>query len=273
MNARATAIREVLASMPRAEAEPEVDVLKQIQNQDEKKPTSPTLSPAPASPEHWDKPWERVDREALAERRRVIDLHEAGIEEEKRQHRIREAWEKSGVGRRFRDSRLDNYQAPTESHSAALAACRQAVDDFGAGGGALLLGDPEGGKTHLLCGMLLEAAIRGMTIRYITAEDFYLGLRSRMDDGLSESGFIDRLTSPDVLALDDLYCLAAAKSTHDESYQYRMLWTLLDRRYRDAKATIAGTNKPLEEFRDMLDERTRRRLEARVVHVPRRVRQ
>lgn len=141
---------------------------------------------------------------------------------------------------------------------------------FDRGAGVLLLGEPEGGKTHLLCGMLYEAIARGMTGRYVTVEDFYLGLRGRMDEGLSESGFIDLFASPDVLALDDMYCLAAAKSAHEESYQYRMLWALLDRRYRDAKATITSTNKPLKEFKEMLDDRTRRRLEARTAVVPKR---
>ncbi len=204
------------------------------------------------------------------ERCREYERRQAEMEEADRRRRLSDTWNLSGVGRRFRASRLDNYLTPTDAHASAVSVCREVVDAFGTGGGVLLLGDPEGGKTHLLCGMLFEAAQRGQSIRYITAEDFYLGLRSRMDKGLSESGFIDGLVRPDVLALDDLYCLAAAKSAHEESYQYRMLWTLLDRRYRDAKSTITSTNKPLAEFKEMLDERTRRRLEAKVVRVPKR---
>lgn len=216
-------------------------------------------------------PMAAMDTEAYVDRRREIERRQAELEAEREKRRIAEAWRNSGVGRRFLSSRLDNYETHTPEHKTALAVCRQAVGEFRAGGGVLLLGDPGGGKTHLLCGMLFEAVNRGMSVRYITAEDFYLGLRSRMDEGLSESGFIDRHSRPDVLALDDLYCLAAAKSAHDESYQYRMLWTLLDRRYRDARATIVSTNKPLKEFKEMLDERTRRRLEARMAWVTKRI--
>ncbi len=221
-------------------------------------------------------PWERwkklnpAEQTELDDRHREEERRRTEQEEAETRRRIAERWAASGVGRRFLSSRLGNYQTPTGEHAAALKVCRQAVDAFADGEGVLLLGDPEGGKTHLLCGMLFEAAKRGQSIRYITAEDFYLGLRGRMDSGLSESGFIDKLVRPDVLALDDLYCLAAAKSAHEESYQYRMLWTLLDRRYRDAKSTITSTNKPLADFKEMLDERTRRRLEAKVVRVPKR---
>ncbi len=151
-----------------------------------------------------------------------------------------------------------------------MVACWDIVSAFSCGGGAALFGEPEGGKTHLLCGMLLEAAKQGMSIRYITAEDFYLGLRSCMGKGLSEDDFIAGLAKPDVLALDDLHCVAAAKSAHEESYQYRMLWALLDRRYREARATITGTNKPLRDLKEMLDERTLRRLKATTIFVPKR---
>lgn len=71
--------------------------------------------------------------------------------EEKRQAII-SAWNKSGVGRRFLSSRLDNYKADTPEHAAALAVCREVAEGFGRGAGVLLLGEPEGGKTHLLCG-------------------------------------------------------------------------------------------------------------------------
>ncbi|MDR1518958.1 MAG: ATP-binding protein [Planctomycetota bacterium] len=195
----------------------------------------------------------------------------ARLRAEGERRRLEEAWKSSGVGRRFLPARLANYETPSPAHRAAAAACREAVEAFAEGNGLLLAGEPGGGKTHLLCGMLFEALERGLSVRYLAAEDFYLGLRSRMDEGLSESGYIDRLASADVLALDDLYCLAAAKSAHDESYQYRMLWILLDRRYREARATVAGTNRPLKDFREMLDERTRRRLEAKVVRVPKRI--
>lgn len=215
--------------------------------------------------------WDRVDTGAYAKRAEEDERLQAEIEANRRREMLIKSWETSGVGRRFQSSRLDSYKTPTKEHMAALAVCRGVVADFETGGGVLLLGDPEGGKTHLLCGMLFEALQSGRTVRYLTAEDFYLGLRCRMDEGLSESGFIDNLVRPDVLALDDLYCLAAAKSAHDESYQYRMLWTLLDRRYREARSTITSTNKPLKEFKEMLDERTRRRLEAKVVRVPKRI--
>ncbi len=203
--------------------------------------TSRMLKPARDLTE---KPWAGIDPEIVERRHLEEEARKASVDAENRERRIREAWSSSGVGARFRYSRLDSYETPTDGHCVALAACRQAVEGFGAGDGLLLLGDPGGGKTHLLCGMLFEAAQLGMSIRYVTAEDFYIGLRSRMDEpgGLSENGLLDKFARPDVLALDDLYCVAAAKSAHEESYQYRMLWALLDRRYRECRATIEFHN-------------------------------
>jgi DNA replication protein DnaC len=219
------------------------------------------------------RPWKSVlDRIASDESwdRRVDDCREKERLEDK-ERRIANAWADSGVGRRFAAARLDTYDTPTTAHVNALRSCRQAVEQLDKGDGILLLGEPEGGKTHLLAGMLHAAIANGLTARYITAEDFYLGLRACMDGkGQTESAYLISLANPDVLALDDIYTLAIAKSGGEESYQYRMLWTLLDRRYREAKATLASTNRSLDQFRDILDSRTRRRLEAKVVLVPRR---
>ena len=228
---------------------------------------TPTSSPAKSCNKPWERALDAIDETRVeSQSKRQAELHQ--VEE---RHRIAEAWANSGVGRRFINSRLDNYDTPTAAHDVAIRACWQAVGKLDKGDGILLIGEPESGKTHLLSGMLHAAIVNGLSARYITTEDFYVGLRGCMDkDGMTESAYLDGLAKPDVLALDDVYCVAAAKSAHEESYQYRMLWTLLDRRYREARATLASTNRSLDQIRDMLDSRTRRRLEAQVVMVPRR---
>ena len=232
-------------------------------------PTTRTSSTAKSS-KTWERHLAAVDEAWFQNQARHLDNLEH-LEQAVERRRVADAWAKSGVGRRFARARLGTYETPTAAHADALRACRQAVANLYQGDGILLLGEPEGGKTHLLAGMLHAAAVSGLTIRYIATEDFYIGLRGCMDrGGMTESAYLSGLATPDVLALDDIYCVAAAKSAHEESYQYRMLWALLDRRYREARATLASTNRSLDQVRDMLDARTRRRLEARVVMVPRR---
>lgn len=171
---------------------------------------------------------------------------------------------------RFRTASLDNYDTPTREHEEALVGCRDAVDCFQSGGGVLLIGEPGGGKTHLVIGMLREAMIRGMTGKYLTLTDFFALMRGCISADKADLDCIEELAKYQVLALDDMYSIASAKSSTEQSYQYEKLWHLLDKRYFYGTATIASTNKDIDAFREMLDERTTRRLDAIQILVPRR---
>lgn len=220
------------------------------------------------------KVYSRYDLEGLSpEAQAALDEREEQVRKlvaRDREREIEAALERAGVpaGCRFSKARLDTYRTPTDVHAKAVSLCREAVESFGDGDGLLLVGEPGGGKTHLLVGMLHEAVSRKMSGLLITAEDFFMGLRSRMTGGETEEAYLNRLATVDVLALDDLHSLAAAKSVGDQSYQYRMLWNLFNKRYFMAKPTLVSTNRDLDEFKDMIDERTRRRLQAKVAHVP-----
>jgi DNA replication protein DnaC len=182
-----------------------------------------------------------------------------------------EAMRACGIGERFEGKRLDDWMAKTPAQFEALRMCRGLVtrDDLRIpapverGDGALLVGKPGRGKTHLLAGLLWECATRGLSVAYLTSEEFFVGLRDAMKErGSGEKEYIQSLIVPRVLALDDLFAL-----TEKGGYQYRQLWALLDARYRKCRSTLAATNLSLTEFRERFDERTRRRLEAVVVPV------
>lgn len=237
---------------------------------DERQRTSPASAPAKLSNPVADVLLDKSFQDFVDKRAEVVSCAEEDKEAAAKTRRINDLWSRSNVGRRFRSVRLDTYDTPTPEHRAALDACRIACSSFDHGDGLLLLGEPGGGKTHLLAAMLRVAVEAGRSVHILTAEEFFLGLRACMDEGRSESRYLSGLAGVDVLALDDLYCLAASRGGNEESYQYRMLWHLLDRRYADARPTLASTNRDLKEFREMIDERTRRRLEAKIVLVPRR---
>jgi DNA replication protein DnaC len=202
------------------------------------------------------------------ERPGVIDPGQAEFLERRR---IDDAMTDAGIapGTRFRNATLDNYETPTNNHKAALDACRDICAKFSEGKGVVLFGEPGGGKTHLLVGMLREAAKAGLTIRYATAEDYFSGMRSREDVGLSERQYVESFVRPAVLAFDDLQNVVADKSRGEDSFQKRMLWSLLDKRYMALKSTITATNRDGKQLRELLDERITRRFDAVMVRVSR----
>lgn len=178
--------------------------------------------------------------------------------------RLANALREAGIGARFACASLANFVPENREQAVARSAVLNWTEKKAAlGDGLLLYGPPGGGKTHLLVGALRECAAAGMPVRYVTAEEFFLGLRDAIAANTGEKKFLDSLVRPDVLALDDLHVL-----TEGEGYQYRSLWYLLDKRYFHARSTLVATNRGLDEFRELLDERTRRRLESGVVRVP-----
>lgn len=105
-------------------------------------------------------------------------------------------------------------------------------------------------------------------MRYMTLSDFFAMMRGCIAKGESDLDCISRLSRIDVLALDDIFSIAGAKSDTEQSYQYEKLWHLLDKRYLAGNATLASTNHDIDGFREMVDERTRRRLQATQIPVP-----
>jgi len=177
---------------------------------------------------------------------------------------FRETLRKAGIRARFLDCTLASYQPRTQAQAAALHTClAYGAGNCGIDQGLLLMGEPNGGKTHLLIGILRAWIERGKRCHYLTAEKFFVGLRSTFNErGNTEKDYLERLIGYDLLVIDDLHAL-----TDGEGYQYRMLWHLLDERYCEKRPTLASTNKTLDEFKDLIDRRTRRRLQATLVMV------
>lgn len=178
----------------------------------------------------------------------------------------RERFESCGIGRRFHAADFRTMKPIDQGQGRAIRECEEYAEGDGprAGAGALLIGDPGRGKTHILAAILRRCAERGLSVCYLTAEAFFLGLRSSMDarHGETEIEYLHRLGRYQVLALDDLHTL-----TEGEGYQYRTLWYLLDLRYSDCRATLCASNLKLAQFKERIDHRTRRRLEAEVVSI------
>jgi len=171
-------------------------------------------------------------------------------------------WLKFGIYERFFHSTIFNYNPRNKFE----AACRKAAENYVAdadapkhkGAGILFHGPTKRGKTHLLVGILKEYNRLGQSIRYMSIEEFYVGLRQAIDEhGQTEARYIERIAAVDVLALDDLHALKDR-----EGYQYRTLWDLMDLRFRRMKRTITASNKSPAALIAAFDERLLGRFQA-----------
>jgi len=171
---------------------------------------------------------------------------------------------RAGVGKRFIGETLLSYKPKNDTQGDAIQACFNYCEKNMAKGGRglILIGKPNTGKTHLLTGIMRYYLNSGMRCRYTTVEDFFFALQSTFNSkDIRELDVINGMIEPQLLVLDDLQSL----KNQDDAWQYRRLWYLLDKRYADCKATLVSTNKTLSGFKEMIDERTGRRLQAEVI--------
>lgn len=148
------------------------------------------------------------------------------------------------IGARYRSCSLDTFTCLCEAQSGALARVRDYCDsiltNISTGRGALFYGPPGTGKDHLAVAIMLAALdSTSASVEWVDGAEFYGGVRDNIDGDKSEASFVKRFTTPGLLVLSDpLPPLGAIKS----EFQLSMLFRVIDRRYRDLKATVVTLN-------------------------------
>ena len=176
-----------------------------------------------------------------------------------------QAWQEqlslAGIPLRFRDRTLSSYEAKSDGQRAALDFAKEYALDFEqvqkTGRGAVFVGRPGTGKTHLAVGIGLYAMRKfHARVLFMTVQRAIRSVKDTWVKGAqqSESEAIAALVEPDLLILDEVGVQFGSE------FERNTLFDVLNERYEMRKPTIFLSNLCREDLADFLGERVMDRL-------------
>lgn len=172
----------------------------------------------------------------------------------------------AGIPYRYLNRTLDNWTPGNERQRKVAGIVQRWADDIPArmtsGMGLLFLGPPGVGKSHLLAALVAEACKAGHAAVYAVWGDALERTKATFSASREhpDRDLLERLAWAPVLALDELGGPAS-------EYDARMLFSLIDTRYREGLPLLLATNLTTATLRT-LGERTADRLREMMVMVP-----
>lgn len=169
--------------------------------------------------------------------------------------------EASGIAPRFMRCTLDNYEAKNQGQQKALKFAQDFVSGFEdvltTGRSAVFVGTPGTGKTHLASAIAQAVARRyNASFCYVTVLRAMRAIKAtwREDSEQSESDVVWKLTSPDLLILDEVGVQFGSE------FEKNILFDVINYRYEHRKPTIFLSNLSAPELTAYLGERVVDRL-------------
>jgi DNA replication protein DnaC len=164
------------------------------------------------------------------------------------------------IPRKYRGVSFDRPPV-TEIAAPVTAAVRRYVaridDNLAAGRGLWFFGSVGTGKTTLAMLVSRHALEAGHSVAIYSLPRLLAEIRTTFDDDRANSyvGLLDRLTSVDLLHIDDV---GAEKTS---PWVLEQLYAIVNARYEDERAVIITTNLEREPLAEQINERTVSRLE------------
>lgn len=159
-----------------------------------------------------------------------------------------EKLKQSGVPLRFKRCTLANFilsvnESEREMQQTVLDSARRYIDNFsknleGNMQDMLFAGKVGTGKTHIACAIAIELIKRGFTVRYETLGDYFRRIRDTYKQSCprSELDVRDEFAAYDLLILDEVGVQAGSEA------EELMMFSLLNKRYGDARPTLFLSN-------------------------------
>ncbi len=179
----------------------------------------------------------------------------------RRNDRARSRGMRSSIPKRYRGVSFDRPPISDMARNPQMAAtvaqirrfCESLGDHLDAGDGTWLMGDIGTGKTSLAMLISKTATDLGRSVAVYSAPRLLAEIRRTYDAEVGEDGylaFFDRLTSVDLLHLDDL---GAEKRT---DWVLEQLYAIIDRRYEEQRSVVVTTNLDIGELEEQVGART-----------------
>lgn len=176
--------------------------------------------------------------------------------------RVRRAWESkiggAGIPERFQSRTLASYVPSNDGQRRALGFAHAYVEGFAdnPGKGALFLGLPGTGKTHLAIGIALALMQQGRSAMFCTVMRAVRTVKDtwRRDADQTEAEAIKALVFPDLLILDEVGVQFGSEA------EKLILFDVLNERYERCRATILLSNLTAAEVSAFLGDRVMDRM-------------
>lgn len=179
-------------------------------------------------------------------------------EAEERKAELTKKWrEESQVPRRYRDKTLADFVAETDAmqkaHQVAIDFLELLDKHLQDGTGLTFMGRLGTGKS-LLAMAIVNEAIERVSAVYVTAPELIREVRSMWKTGGDEQSVYDKYNDASLLVIDEIGAQSGSEN------EQNILFSVLDKRYRDMRPTILVTNEDAAGLKHFLGERSYDRL-------------